>query len=193
MARKRRDSIISAATLLLDRGGPSAVTMRDVAKTVGVVHTAAYKHFSDKSDLLAAIAERELARRAATLDRTEPATPQSMAAEYLDWAQQYPERFKLIFFGWDAPPPAFREHVAQARKRLVAVVKTAQAEGVLPRAPPHRLSALILATAHGAAELARSGSLSPVSAGRIEPADVLADLFGYLTAAAKPDGGQNGP
>src|SRR5260370_40371186 len=97
MALNPRDALISAAARLLDQGGPAAVTLRAVAKAVGVSHNAPYKHFHDKEDLLAAIAARELSRPALS-NAAPPADPaqalRRMAQAYVDWAQHPPERFK---------------------------------------------------------------------------------------------------
>ena len=59
-----RDALIDAAAELSAAGGPAAVTLREVGRRAGVSHNAPYKHFADKEELLAAVAARDLARRA---------------------------------------------------------------------------------------------------------------------------------
>lgn len=56
---QRRLQKTAEAALLLDAGGDTAVTLRAVAQAVGVSHNAPYRHFKDRSTLLAAIAERD--------------------------------------------------------------------------------------------------------------------------------------
>ncbi|MGI5122187.1 TetR/AcrR family transcriptional regulator [Marinactinospora thermotolerans] len=53
-----RDRLVEAAWDLVAEGGPEAVTLRAVGERVGVSRTAPYRHFRDKSDLLAAVAAR---------------------------------------------------------------------------------------------------------------------------------------
>ncbi|MCP2680362.1 TetR/AcrR family transcriptional regulator [Maricaulaceae bacterium NA33B04] len=51
-----RSAALDAALDLLERNGPDAVTMRAVAKAVGVDHRALYRHFPDREALLSAVA-----------------------------------------------------------------------------------------------------------------------------------------
>jgi AcrR family transcriptional regulator len=63
-----RDGLVSAGLELARTGGPDAVVLREVARMVGVVPNAAYRHFADREELLAAVctaAMRELAARMA--------------------------------------------------------------------------------------------------------------------------------
>ncbi|WP_291410022.1 TetR/AcrR family transcriptional regulator [Actinophytocola sp.] len=53
-----RESLVDAATALLDEGGVAAVTLREVGRQVGVSHNAPYKHFASKELLLAAVRRR---------------------------------------------------------------------------------------------------------------------------------------
>jgi hypothetical protein len=55
-AQPTRETLVSAAAELLDRGGPDAVTLREVGHLAGVSHNAPYKHFAGKESLLAAVA-----------------------------------------------------------------------------------------------------------------------------------------
>ncbi len=190
MAESRRDSLIAAAAALLDRGGPAAVTLREVGRATGVSHNAPYKHFTDKDHLLAAVAAGELDRQRATAtkaDAVQP-TPQSLMEGYVRWAQRYPERFKLTFGRWTRADPGLGEAAAGTRALVIEAVARAQAQGDLPAADPERLAALVLALAHGAADLALSGHLSAKGRGRADPEDLVADLFAYLKAAAGGSG-----
>ena len=181
MAQNTREALISAAARLLDQGGPTAVTLRAVAKAVGVSHNAPYKHFQDKEDLLAAIASRELSRPGAAATSATDADPmqalQRMAQAYVDWAQHHPERFKLTFGPWRSGNEELGEAATAARGRFVATVVRAQAAGGLIAGDPERVTALILALAHGAADLALGGHLSRDGKGRADPGDLLDDLF----------------
>ena len=52
--------ITAAARRLLDREGPDAVTMRRVARTVGITPMALYRHVADRDDLLNNLADGTL-------------------------------------------------------------------------------------------------------------------------------------
>src|SRR5580692_5660841 len=63
-----RDGLIAAGLELARAGGPDAVVLREATRMVGVVPNAAYRHFADRDELLAAVAVaamRELADRMA--------------------------------------------------------------------------------------------------------------------------------
>lgn len=51
-----RAAIVAAALDVLSGAGPSKLSLRDLARTVGVRHSALYSHFRDREELLAVIA-----------------------------------------------------------------------------------------------------------------------------------------
>ncbi len=53
-----RGAALDAAMALLDTEGAEAITMRAVAKAVGVDHRALYRHFPDREAILSALATR---------------------------------------------------------------------------------------------------------------------------------------
>jgi AcrR family transcriptional regulator len=72
-ARRRRSTyhhgdlpraLRDAATRLLAERGSDGLTLREAARLVGVNHAAAYRHFTDKRALLAAVAEEGYAKLA---------------------------------------------------------------------------------------------------------------------------------
>src|ERR1700694_5074972 len=163
MPEGTREALITEAARLLDGGGPAAVTLRAVGRAVGVSHNAPYKHFTDKEDLLAAVASRELARQSggraakATLDPLDHLKARMHG--YVRWAQRHPERFRLTFGRWTHTGAELAAASPAARASLVEAVEAAQGAGRIPVGDPERIAALILALAHGAADLALSGHL----------------------------------
>src|ERR1700709_543537 len=55
-AAATRRALLSNAAELLDSGGPEAVTLREVGARAGVSRGAPYRHFTDKENLLTAVA-----------------------------------------------------------------------------------------------------------------------------------------
>jgi AcrR family transcriptional regulator len=51
-----RQALLKVAATLIEEGGPSAMSMREVARRAGVTHAAATYHFGDKAGLLTALA-----------------------------------------------------------------------------------------------------------------------------------------
>lgn len=187
-----RDALLDAAEELLDAGGVEAVTLREVGHRAGVSHNAPYKHFAGKEALLAAVAARELRRRrdalAAALERDEPheSVLRGALRRYAEWAVAYPERFKLIYGRWtlgagdSAEMAELGEAAHAASEQLVNLVRSLQGSGVLPTGDPVRLTALMRALAHGAADLTLAGHLSPEGKGHANSAGLIDDLIAYL-------------
>jgi AcrR family transcriptional regulator len=175
-----RDRLIDMTARLVDQGGPPAVTLREVGRLAGVSHNAPYKHFADKEELLAAVAARELTRRQRAVKVTDL---RAMMHGYVAWALRYPARFKLTFGPWSRGSAELAEAATAARSVMVASVERAQATGELPAGDPERVAALILATAHGAVDLALAEHLSPTGKGHATPQDLVDDLLHHLQPA----------
>jgi len=105
-----RDGLVAAGLELARAGGPDAVLLREATRLVGVVPNAAYRHFADRDELLAAVcaaAMRELAgRMAAGVARVRGAYGDPKAARdrlgaigsaYLEFARQEPGLFATAF------------------------------------------------------------------------------------------------
>jgi AcrR family transcriptional regulator len=58
-AADRRDALIDAATTLVASGDVEAVSIESVAETAGVSRPLVYKHFANRTELLAAVYHRE--------------------------------------------------------------------------------------------------------------------------------------
>jgi len=105
-----RDGLVAAGLELARAGGPDAAVLREAARMVGVVPNAAYRHFADRDELLAALctaAMRELAARmAAGVGRVRGKYGDAAAARrrlraigraYLEFAREEPGLFATAF------------------------------------------------------------------------------------------------
>ena len=105
-----RDGLVAAGLELARTGGPDAVVLREATRMVGVVPNAAYRHFADRDELLAAVctaALRELANRmAAAVARVrgkhgDPGAAirrfQAIGTAYLAFAREEPGMFATAF------------------------------------------------------------------------------------------------
>jgi AcrR family transcriptional regulator len=162
-----REALLEAAIRLIAEVGPTAFTLREVARRAGVSHNAPYRHFHDKDDLLAAVGVegfRELkaamlnaaGQQTNALDRLKRA-----GLAYVSFALRRPEHFTVMF---DAPTPKRKNAVSaaagkQAFDRLVSFVKDCQNEGKLPSGNPLEFALLAWTMVHGIAKLATTGRL----------------------------------
>jgi AcrR family transcriptional regulator len=192
MRRNTRSLLIAAAAELLDAGGPAAVTLRDVGGRAGVSHNAPYKHFSDKEELLAAVASRELSRQAKTLsgmrgEKSPRETLRAVMHAYVRWAMTHPQRFKLIFGAWRKSDAGLGEAADASRGALIRLVTAAQDAHELVAGDAERITSLFLAVGNGAADLALNGHLAASGKGHADPEDLIDDLILYLSrSAARP-------
>ncbi|SDP41866.1 TetR/AcrR family transcriptional regulator [Actinacidiphila guanduensis] len=108
---KLRGDILDAATRLLVAGGPEAITLRAVARDVGIATTSIYSHFADREEILDAIADRGFTEMADITDRamTEESDPVgSLLAgcrAYLGYATNSPQLYTLLFTTTLGPSP----------------------------------------------------------------------------------------
>ena len=105
-----RDGLVAAGLEQARSGGPGAVVLREAARTVGVVPNAAYRHFADRDELLAAVCAQAMgelaARMAADVARVRGAYGDAAAARrrlraifvaYLEYARAEPGLFATAF------------------------------------------------------------------------------------------------
>jgi AcrR family transcriptional regulator len=187
MATGTREALVDAATQLLDHGGVEAVTLREVGRRAGVSHNAPYKHFESKEALLAAVAARELREHSLGLGEGAGAATALRAAmhDYVAWALRTPARFKLVFGAWSVDSAELGAAADAAQAALVDVVTRAQHDGDLPAGDPVRLTSLVRALAHGAADLAAAGHLAAGGKGNAGPQQLVDDLLGHLGTLAR--------
>ncbi|UDL96249.1 TetR/AcrR family transcriptional regulator [Lichenihabitans sp. PAMC28606] len=162
-----REKLVTEAALLLDAGGDAAVTLRAVAQAVGVSHNAPYKHFKDRSALLAAIAERDFGTLTTAFDQARSSEGQAIErlkqalAAFVLYGRDYPARYRLLFSnpeigatGGTLEAAALMTFMAFAR-----LVEDAQTARALPAISTRELAGLIYATAHGLIDLQAGGRM----------------------------------
>lgn len=116
-----REALIDAGVELARTGGPAAVVLRAASREAGVSHNAAYRHFANQEDLVAAVAEQCMAKLGALmLDRIGQVTARGPARRaqarlratgraYIDFALSEPGWFRTAFssarpHGGEGPP-----------------------------------------------------------------------------------------
>jgi AcrR family transcriptional regulator len=97
-----RDGLVAAGLELARAGGPDAVVLREATRMVGVVPNAAYRHFADRDELLAAVcaaAMGELAEVPGPYGDADAAGLRlgAIGTAYLDFAHEEPGLFATAF------------------------------------------------------------------------------------------------
>jgi len=84
-----RQEILCAARQLLEENSIASLSLRAVAKKVGVSHTAPYRHFKDKESLLAGIAAVGFNELAVQMSEAVALHPNDPAGQLLEAGQRY--------------------------------------------------------------------------------------------------------
>lgn len=184
MVSSTRDRLAAAAAALLDRGGPDAVTLREIGRQAGVSHNAPYKHFADKAALLAEIATRHLQSLARQVDRatrdagSDRDAMEAAALVYVRWAARRPERFKLTFSRLEIDAPDLAAAAIAARVAFVRPFVRAEQRGAIT-VDAESAALLAWTIAHGAVDLDLNGHLRKDGSGT-RPEKLVADLVALL-------------
>jgi AcrR family transcriptional regulator len=104
-----REALVDAGMELARHGGPEEVVLRAVTRAAGVSHNAAYRHFSDRDQLLRAVCERCMSKLALLMERriaevtdTDPVVAawsrlDMLGRAYVEFATTEPGWFRTAF------------------------------------------------------------------------------------------------
>ena len=165
-----RAALLAAAEATLAEVGGEDFSLRQVAKRVGVSHSAPAHHFGDAQGLLCTLAAEGFRRfRAAMIERQAAAPPDAMAQlvasghGYLDFAETAPALFTLMFSSRRSQQTP---ELAEAGEAAFAVLLEAIARlrGVSPLDDEGAMTDAIAcwSMAHGFAQLLLAGRLGQV-------------------------------
>lgn len=141
-----RQALIDVAVEVARAAGPSALTVRDLARRVGVSHNAAYRHFADREALVAVVADLTMShlvdRLRAGMDAVDDPDPVRRARRrlaavgraYVQFALGEPGLFRLAFAATEGLPegrPAVPPGAADPYGLLTAALDDLAAVGFL--------------------------------------------------------------
>jgi len=165
-SRDLRAELLRTSRKLLDESGPSALSMREVARRAGCTHQAPYHYFANREAILAALVREgfdELADRLASahegLESTDlRAILTASGNAYVEFALRHPGVFRVMFRPDVCDPERFPEVVqagGRARGELARLVKV-----VLGDDAPLEVEVLFWSGVHGLASLLLDGPLA---------------------------------
>jgi AcrR family transcriptional regulator len=103
-SRIQRDDLLSAATNLLEREGPEGLSMRELARRLGVSAPSLYFHVESRDDLFRELIVRGLEELGARLNAAQQESGGTardrvhvMAAAYVAFAEESPQLLALVF------------------------------------------------------------------------------------------------
>ena len=168
--RLRREIIDAARDILAETGNLDRLTLREVARRVGIAATSVYLHFPDAEHLAVAALEQTFAQLTATTSAAaagyaDPAEALlARCRAYCQFGLDHPGHYRVMFH-LDLMPSLAAGDPEQtpgqrAFRALLATVEACLAAGAGgPHPDPYRLALLVWAAEHGlvSARLARPG------------------------------------
>ena len=98
-----RDALLERAAEVIGSEGIEALSLRALARDLGVSHAAPGRHFQTRTDLLAALAEDGVDRLIAATESAMAASGgdpveqlRSLASAYLQWANEHPAHYNAV-------------------------------------------------------------------------------------------------
>ncbi|ACI94400.1 transcriptional regulator, TetR family [Afipia carboxidovorans OM5] len=188
-----REALIEAALDLIAQKGPAGFTFAEAARSAGVSPAAPYRHFRDRDELLASIAQQgfELFEKqlSAAWDDGRPDTLAAFSRvgkAYLAFAREHPAYYSAMFES--GLPLQDNPALLIAGERAFAIIRAASERLValappnVPRPPALMMALHIWSLSHGIASLFGRGDATsrklPMSAEDLLEAGVLVYLKG---------------
>jgi AcrR family transcriptional regulator len=168
-----RKALLDSARILLEEGGPPALSLREIARRVGVSAPAAYHHFRNLEAIAQAVAEQGFSELAAELSGAQSGDGvHAMGMAYIGFAQTNPGLYRLMFSDGLAAKSDAGAALQAMRAQAFATLRAA----LESRVPPDQTQALALylwSVTHGLAQLAIDGQLGGAEQAQGQIAQVL--------------------
>ncbi len=172
-----RERIIKAAWVQIAREGAPALSLRAIARDLGIAAPSIYNYFVDRDALVTTLimeAYESLATQQIEANNAVPVQDLkgrlvSIGNAYRDWAVAYPQRYLLIFGtpipGYVAPLEKVQPIAARSLSALIDVVESFQMAGRLNVADiDYRIIAVLIWTrVHGLVSVEISNNLPPIN------------------------------
>lgn len=161
-----RNALVDAGRRVLERDGVSKLSLREVARVIGVSHGAPLHHFASKEALLIAIAangfrDLTLTMRAASVSSGEPLDQfVACGVAYVKYMHEHAHLVRLMLGGLipsSYADPELKGASREALEVLLGVVQAAQASGSIIHGDPQKIAFAAWANVHGTGVLLLEG------------------------------------
>jgi AcrR family transcriptional regulator len=164
-----RTALLAQAERTVREHGVQDLSLRELAREVGVSHGAPRRHFPDRQALLDALAEAGFARLGVELQSAVNAAGENFearlratAAAYVRFATRDAALLELMFAGKHREESGtLNEAADRAFSVMLELIQQGQADGVLEPGEPERVGLVLFATIQGIAALLNGGMINP--------------------------------
>jgi AcrR family transcriptional regulator len=106
---RTREAILDAARQIIRDEGPEGLSMRQIADRIDYSAAGLYEYFGGKDEIVTAVCQRGHERLANYMKRVDPnlspaAYLNAIGQQYINFAQQNPDLYKLMFMTVTLPP-----------------------------------------------------------------------------------------
>lgn len=163
-----REALLEAGERALEEHGAQNLSLRELAREVGVSHAAPRRHFADKQALLDALAQdgferlgRELRAAIEGAGEDFEARLAALAGAYVRFATRHAALLELMFANKHRPDAAdsLRAAGEAAFAAPLALITDGQASGAVVPGDPEAVATVAWATVQGLASIANAGML----------------------------------
>ena len=189
-----REACVREALAIIAKGGLDALSLRDVARRLGVSHQAPYKHFPSREHILAEVVSRayaSFARHLAKRQRSDDPYQdlRYLGQSYLEYAHKHPLHYQLMF-GTPLPDPA--EHPEMMAQARLAFAMLREAIGRLPGRSPHsdvdQDAMFVWSVVHGLASIQQTHAAEQIGLGKAGMGKAIEHTLSLIGAAlGRPD------
>ena len=185
-----RAALLESAERTLSQSGASELSLRELARQVGVSHAAPRRHFADRQALLDALAEDGFERLGESLRDAMTAAGDEFDARllafahaYVHFATRHAALLELMFSVKHRPGAAdsLRASADRAFEAPLALITEGQAKGEVVAGEPERVATVAWAALQGLAAMVNSQMLD-----RALIDEVVADAVERLVLGLRP-------
>ena len=160
-----RTALLAQAEQIVRERGVQELSLRELAREVGVSHGAPRRHFADRQALLDALAEDGFVRLGTELRGAMDgagddfqARLQATASAYVHFATRDAALLALMFASKHGEPSAaLHEAADRAFSVMLELIEQGQVEGAIEAGEPERVGLVLFATIQGIAALVTGG------------------------------------
>ncbi len=161
---------MACAVDILRKQGPEALTLRSVSQAAGVSVAAPYRHFADRKQLIAAVAEEGFRRLQQTMlgavQKGGREGLRGVARAYVKFAHENPAEYRVMFGPEVADTsklPALRETARSVLGFVAHGIGELQKAGLIGPGDPALIAVVTWAQLHGLAMLSLDGQSTAIA------------------------------
>jgi AcrR family transcriptional regulator len=186
----RTEILAASARLLSELGGEEGLTIRGVARAVGIAPASIYQHFADKAALVAGLLDYDYQLLAEAMRNAHDSLPtqdsvgrlRAQMRAYCRFAIENPGHYRLMLNSRQSVPdstPRDQGPLASIAKLVIAACEECEAAGHRLRVPARKAAIMVFVGAHGRVALWHS---SPDQASAEEIVPFVEDLISLVFA-----------